>query len=87
MTISQFKEKIRYNYFNDFSKMVKDVFLTERNTEKDKIAFSLLGGNNINSLQFISTINEKIVGLLYEGKRVNIYHSLLGYPYFKVNKE
>lgn len=87
MTISQFKEKIRYNYFNDFSKMVKDVFLTERNTAKDKIAFSLLGGNNTNSLQFISTINEKIVGLLYEGKRVNIYHSLLGYPYFKVNKE
>jgi len=87
MTISQFKEKIRYNYFSDFPKMVKDVFLTERNTEKDKVAFSLLCGNNTDRLQFISTINEKTVGVLYEGKRVNTYHSLLGYPYFKVNKE
>lgn len=87
MTISQLKEKIRYNYFNDFPKMVNHVFLTERNTAKDKVAFSLLCGNNIECLQSISTINEKTVGFVYEGKRVNIYHSLLGYPYFKVNKE
>lgn len=87
MTISQLKEKIRYNYFNDFPKMVNHVFLTERNTAKDKVAFSLLCGNNIERLQSISTINEKTVGFVYEGKRVNVYHSLLGHPYFKVNKE
>lgn len=87
MTISQFKEKIRYNYFNDFPKMVNRVFLTERNTVKDKIAFSLLCGNNMAGLQSVSTINEKTVGFLYEGKRVNTYHSLLGHPYFKFNKE
>lgn len=75
LTISDFKTKIKYDYFKDFKIMVGLVNITNNNTSKDLDFFMLV--NNKDKLTTIYTMNNKKVGCVYENKRIGSINALL----------
>lgn len=76
MTISDFKTKIKYDYFKDFKVMINFVNTeNNNNTFKDREFFMLV--NNKEKLTTIYTMNNKKVGCIYKNKRIGSINALL----------
>lgn len=75
LTISEFKAKIKYDYFKDFKVMLESISITDNNSDKDLLFFMLF--NSKDKINTIYTINNKIVGYTYENKRVGSINALL----------
>lgn len=77
LTISEFKAKVKYDYFTDFMKMVEFVNITDNNSIKDLSFFMLF--KNKDKLHTLHTMNHKVVGYTYENKRIGSINALLPY--------
>lgn len=75
LTISEFKAKIKYDYFKDFKVMLESISITDNNSDKDLLFFMLF--NSKDKINTVYTINNKIVGYTYENKRVGSINALL----------